>query len=308
MAFHEHLDGCSRCRNNPFDLCDEGSKLLAMPIEIRCGAGTKRDPYTWVGAYAGRATPTRLFYRWEPEGADLGPLRSDCEGETWRRVLCGVVAVAGQVDAEGRVFTLEALEDIAASNPEVYFVKGERLYAQSERGMRMSEELQCRLEVVAEIEQLRLNLEGSRKANVQLKEDLRLESAAYKVLRAKLEEWQERAARDQGETIRLLRDKAFLERKLLRAHEILLNDLDVLYPDPDVSVEQLKARLLRDVQDYSGLGPLLGLLGDGETLTLEHGGRATLCRFGEVIAIGSATVEALLFSRSRNVIDNEEVR
>ena len=27
-AFHKHLDECSRCRNNPFDLCDDGSILL----------------------------------------------------------------------------------------------------------------------------------------------------------------------------------------------------------------------------------------------------------------------------------------
>lgn len=26
--FHDHLDGCSQCRNNPFNLCVEGAKLL----------------------------------------------------------------------------------------------------------------------------------------------------------------------------------------------------------------------------------------------------------------------------------------
>lgn len=26
--FHAHLDGCSRCRNNPFNLCAVGTKLL----------------------------------------------------------------------------------------------------------------------------------------------------------------------------------------------------------------------------------------------------------------------------------------
>ena len=26
--FHEHLDGCSRCRNNPFDLCPTGAHWL----------------------------------------------------------------------------------------------------------------------------------------------------------------------------------------------------------------------------------------------------------------------------------------
>lgn len=28
-AFHAHLDGCARCRNEPFNLCAEGSRLLA---------------------------------------------------------------------------------------------------------------------------------------------------------------------------------------------------------------------------------------------------------------------------------------
>ena len=26
--FHEHLDECGRCRNNPFDLCPTGAFLL----------------------------------------------------------------------------------------------------------------------------------------------------------------------------------------------------------------------------------------------------------------------------------------
>lgn len=26
--FHEHLDACEQCMNNPFDLCSEGDKLL----------------------------------------------------------------------------------------------------------------------------------------------------------------------------------------------------------------------------------------------------------------------------------------
>lgn len=55
------------------------------PILIRCGAGTKRDPHTWRPAFAGRHTPTRLFYRWSPDGDDCGPMRLDCEGKTWRR-------------------------------------------------------------------------------------------------------------------------------------------------------------------------------------------------------------------------------
>lgn len=27
-AFHEHLDKCSQCRENPFGLCAEGVKLI----------------------------------------------------------------------------------------------------------------------------------------------------------------------------------------------------------------------------------------------------------------------------------------
>lgn len=30
--FHEHLDACARCRNNPFDLCSTG-----LPIFIAAG-------------------------------------------------------------------------------------------------------------------------------------------------------------------------------------------------------------------------------------------------------------------------------
>lgn len=28
-AFHAHLDACARCRNQPFNLCPDGSRLLA---------------------------------------------------------------------------------------------------------------------------------------------------------------------------------------------------------------------------------------------------------------------------------------
>ena len=34
--FHEHLDNCIQCQNNPFDLCNIGQKLLmdtAMNVE-----------------------------------------------------------------------------------------------------------------------------------------------------------------------------------------------------------------------------------------------------------------------------------
>jgi len=55
------------------------------PIQIRCGRGTKYDPYEWLPAFAGRHTPRSLFYRWEVDGEDCGPLRLDGEGKTWRR-------------------------------------------------------------------------------------------------------------------------------------------------------------------------------------------------------------------------------
>jgi hypothetical protein len=58
---------------------------LGDPIEIRSGAGTKRDPYKWIPAFAVRHTPTRLFYRWPGEEGERGPCRLDCEGSTWRR-------------------------------------------------------------------------------------------------------------------------------------------------------------------------------------------------------------------------------
>ena len=31
--FHAHLDICEQCRENPFDLCDEGAKLLISEAE-----------------------------------------------------------------------------------------------------------------------------------------------------------------------------------------------------------------------------------------------------------------------------------
>lgn len=41
-----------------------------------------------------------------------------------------------------------------------------------------------------------------------------------------------------------------LYAKLIRAHRLLVADLDALYPDMDTSVEELKARVLGDVQRY----------------------------------------------------------
>lgn len=55
------------------------------PILIRVGAGTKRDPHRAMYAFAGRSTPTRLYYRDAPNGPDKGPLRLASEGSTWKR-------------------------------------------------------------------------------------------------------------------------------------------------------------------------------------------------------------------------------
>ena len=55
------------------------------PILIRVGAGTKRDPHRAMHAFAGRHTPTRLYYRDSPDGPDKGPLRLASEGSTWKR-------------------------------------------------------------------------------------------------------------------------------------------------------------------------------------------------------------------------------
>jgi len=41
--FHSHLDGCERCRNNPFDLCEQGRTIMRKIREIvegkRCEHG-----------------------------------------------------------------------------------------------------------------------------------------------------------------------------------------------------------------------------------------------------------------------------
>lgn len=32
-TFHAHLDACEQCRNEPFNLCPEGAKVLAESVE-----------------------------------------------------------------------------------------------------------------------------------------------------------------------------------------------------------------------------------------------------------------------------------
>lgn len=41
--FYEHLDGCSQCRNNPFDLCREGQRLLLEVSLVLSSRGVPRS-------------------------------------------------------------------------------------------------------------------------------------------------------------------------------------------------------------------------------------------------------------------------
>lgn len=34
-AYHAHLDQCAQCRNNPFNLCPEGARLLHAAVPGR---------------------------------------------------------------------------------------------------------------------------------------------------------------------------------------------------------------------------------------------------------------------------------
>lgn len=63
-------------------------KLAEADIEIRAGAGTKKDPHHWLPAIAGRQTQTRLYYRWpdDPPTWERGPVRLDCRGLSWRKL------------------------------------------------------------------------------------------------------------------------------------------------------------------------------------------------------------------------------
>jgi len=44
----------------------------------------------------------------------------------------------------------------------------------------------------------------------------------------------------------------WLQSRLVRAHRMLLDDLAIIYPESGSPVEQLKAKLLHDVQEYLG--------------------------------------------------------
>jgi len=74
-----------------------------------------------------------------------------------------------------------------------------------------------------------------------LRADLRRERAAYEGLQVRLRAEMEKCRES--------------EVKLWRAHRMLVDDLNALWPDGDAPGETLKAKLLRDVQEYCD-GPL----------------------------------------------------
>ena len=124
-------------------------------------------------------------------------------------------------------------KDGHCSEPEVGFVETGEYDVLLEEHKALQELLAMK---DVEIEELRTNLGGHVKANRQLKEDLRLESAAYKGLRLRLEEEMERFRE--------------LGVKLVRAHRMLVDDLNALWPVENEDVEALKAKLLQDVREY----------------------------------------------------------
>lgn len=42
-AFHRHLDQCQQCREHPFDLCDEGARLLHAAVGVRRAGDDRQD-------------------------------------------------------------------------------------------------------------------------------------------------------------------------------------------------------------------------------------------------------------------------
>lgn len=50
----------------------------------------------------------------------------------------------------------------------------------------------------------------------------------------------------------LMAEVEWLQSRLVRAHRMLLDDLAIIWPEPGSLVEQLKARLLHEVQEYLG--------------------------------------------------------
>lgn len=48
----------------------------------------------------------------------------------------------------------------------------------------------------------------------------------------------------------LVAEVEWLQSRLVRAHRMLLDDLGILWPGPGSPVEQLKAKLLHEIQEY----------------------------------------------------------
>jgi len=48
QAFHDHLDQCPNCANRPFDLCDEGERLIREAVG-HCGHGHCNHPPKCTG-------------------------------------------------------------------------------------------------------------------------------------------------------------------------------------------------------------------------------------------------------------------
>lgn len=56
--FHDHLDGCEQCANHPFELCDEGARLLDLAAaEVAIDAEKIADHLMARRAY-GRKAPS----------------------------------------------------------------------------------------------------------------------------------------------------------------------------------------------------------------------------------------------------------
>ena len=57
MTFHEHLDECARCRNQPFGLCPEGAALLRQDALKLKAPQYKCEHCKDTGLYDARCRP-----------------------------------------------------------------------------------------------------------------------------------------------------------------------------------------------------------------------------------------------------------
>lgn len=81
-AFHNHLDSCSVCREQPFGLCLEGAQLLLATEHVVTHGGSDRGGKLCLCSSCGaveRCTPARDFYTTIHE---TGPLL--CEDCFWQ--------------------------------------------------------------------------------------------------------------------------------------------------------------------------------------------------------------------------------